>query len=344
MKNLKPITEPMILSSTFIQKIPCQEGYSRVDNPTRLALEKRLAILEKAHFALAFSSGSAAIMTILASLQAGDHIICHEEIYEGTLRLLQNVFQKFGIVVDLVNLSNQLILQEKINSKTKIIWFENVTNPTLQVLDTKKICRFGKQKRIITVVDNTFCTPIFQNPLCLGADIVVHSLTKFINGHHDAMGGAIMLNNKAIFSEFKFLQHTIGAVPSPFDCFLIERGLETLLIRMKAITQSAKVISQFLRPHPKIIKINHPDFSGLISFWVNSETDSKKLVQKFRRIKIAHSLGGTVTTVMHPGSMMSLSLPKKRLNQLGITDNLIRMSVGLENPTDIIRDLKRALG
>jgi len=331
MSNLTPLISPIILSTTMAQKIPEQGGYSRVDNPTRLALEKELAKLEKAKFALAFSSGSAAITNILATLKAGDEVICHQEIYEGTLRLLTKVFSKFDVKLNLIDVNNL----KSVSKKTKLIWFENVTNPTLQIIDVKKICQKLKQKKLL-VVDNTFATPVFQNPLLLGADIVVHSLTKFISGHHDVTAGAIMLNEKNLFKELKFLQHTIGAVPSPFDCFLIQRSLETLNIRMKQHQFNAQKITNFLKFNSQITKVSFPGFSGLIAFWIKgNKQKTLNFLTKLKHIKICHSLGGTQSTIMHPASMMTLSLP--------INDCLVRLSVGLENHQIIINDLSQAL-
>ena len=332
--KFQPIVSPIICSATFSQKTPGQSGYGRVDNPSRLHLEKKLAILEKAKFALAFSSGSAAITDILCLLRSGDHVLCHWEVYEGTLRLLQQVFIKFNISFELVDFKNLEKLKKATRKETKMLWFENMTNPTLQLIDTKNI---------IVVVDNTFCTPVFANPLESGATIVAHSLTKFINGHHDVLAGAIMLNNKQLFKKLNFLQHTIGAVPSAFDCFLVERGIETLEIRMEKITASSKLIAEFLSKHPKIDKVSFPGFSGLISFWIKGTKNTLKVINNFKKIKIAHSLGGTVTTVMHPQSMMSFSLAKEVLAHMGINGNLIRMSVGLESVEEIVKDIKQAL-
>lgn len=331
--NLTPLIIPIILSTTMAQKNPEGGGYSRVDNPTRLLLEKKLAKLEKAKFALAFSSGSAAITNILATLKSGDQIVCHQEIYEGTLRLLRKVFSKFGIKVELTDIQKL----KTIDKQTKLIWFENITNPTLQKIDVKKICQELKRKDVLIVVDNTFATPIFQNPLSEGADIVVHSLTKFINGHHDVTAGAIMLNDQKIFNQLKFLQHTIGAIPSSLDCFLIHRSLETLQIRMNQHQMNAQKIADFLKKNANIFQISFPGISGIISFWLKgNQQKTLNFLSKLKHIKIAHSLGGTISTILHPASMMTLSMP--------IDKNLVRLSVGLENTKIIINDLKQALG
>jgi len=342
--NLDSVIEPIFLSTTFSQKKPSQWGYSRVDNPTRLNLEKELAILEKAKHSLAFSSGSAAITTLLSTFKSGDHILCHEELYEGTLRQLEKVFKKFGLVFDLVNFFDVNKVQQSINQKTKLLLFENITNPTLKVIDIKKIVSLAKKNRIKVAVDNTICTPIFQNPLCLGVDIVIHSLTKFINGHHDVTAGAIMLNNKKLFRQLKFFQHTIGAVPSPFDCFLVSRGIKTLMLRMKQHQKNAQKISLFLKKQRQIKKVFFPNVSGLLSFWLKGNNKKvKRFLNRLKLIKIAHSFGGIESTILYPVSMMTFSFSKEKMKELGITNSLLRMSVGLEEVDSILNDLDQAL-
>lgn len=343
-KNLKPIVPPIILSTTFAQNRPAQEGYSRVDNPTRQVLENKLALLEEGKFALAFSSGSAATTTVLTSLKSGDHILCSQDVYEGTLRLLTKVFIKFNLKFNLVNMTKPANIEKSIKKNTKLIWLENLTNPLLKIIDIRKISKIAKRKGIKILVDNTFATPIFQKPLKLGADIVLHSLTKYIGGHHDVTAGAIILNDKKMFKKIKFLQHTIGAIPSPFDCFLILRGIKTLPLRMKKHQENAQKIVNFLKSHPQIEKVSFPGFSGIIAVWIKG--DKKRIIRflkKLKIIKIAHSLGGPETLVQHPVSMMTFSLPKSKIKKMGITDNLIRMSVGLEEIKFIIKDLNQAL-
>lgn len=333
MANLTPLIPPIILSTTMAQTIPDQNGYSRVDNPARLLLEKNLANLEKAKFALTFSSGSAAIANLLATLKSGDEIICHQESYEGSLRLLTQVFAKFNLKIKLTDITRL----KSVSQKTKLILFETVTNPALKTIDVKKIYRQLKRPHLIIAVDNTFATPVFQNPLTQGADVVIHSLTKFISGHHDVTAGAIMLNNKKLFDQLKFIQHTIGAVPSPFDCFLIKRSLETLTLRMKQHQLNAQKVAGFLTTSPQISKVSFPGFSGLVIFWLkDNRLTTLKFLSQLKHIKIAHSFGGTVSTIMHPASMMKLSRP--------VDNNLVRLSVGLENHQLIINDLKSALG
>lgn len=342
--NLNSIVEPIFLSATFSQKKPSQWGYGRVDNPTRLSLEKELAILEKAKHGLAFSSGSAAVAALFLIFKSGDHILCHEELYEGTMRQLEKVFKKFGLVFDLVNFSDLKKVQQSINKKTKLLFFENITNPTLKVINVKEIAGIAKKNKIKVAVDNTICTPIFQKPLCLGADIVIHSLTKFINGHHDVIAGAIMLNNEKIFKQLKFFQHTIGAVPSPFDCFLMGRGIKTLSLRMKRYKESAEQVSWFLNKHKQVKKISFPGVSGLVSFWLKGDNiETKRFLGRLKHIKIAHSFGGVESTILHPSSMMTFSFSEKKMKELGIANSLLRLSVGLEEIDLIIKDLDQAL-
>ncbi len=347
--NLKTIRFPIIFSTALAQEVPEQGGYGRVDNPTRLALEDKLASLEKAKFALAFSSGSAAAATLLASFKAGDHILASRDIYEGTIRLLEKVFFKLGLKFTLIDLSDpsqlEIRLKKSIKRKTRLLWLENPSNPLLKTIDLKTISKIAAKKNIKILVDNTFATPIFQKPLDRGAHIVIHSLTKFINGHHDVTGGAIMLNDKKIFRKLQFLQQTMGAVPSPFDCFLIERGMLTLSLRMRKHQGNARRIARFLRHHNKVIRVNYPGFSGVLVFWLKGDRNNTlAFLKKLKLIKIAHSFGGAETTILHPVTMMGFSLSKSEREEIGITDNFLRLSVGLEDVDEIVKDLKIALG
>lgn len=340
-KNLSPLIPNLTLSTTFAQLKPEQGGYSRVDNPTRLKLEQELARLEKGTNALAFSSGSAAATAVLSSLKSNDHIICSQEVYEGTLRLITKIFNKFKIDVSLVNFSNPTNITSAINSNTKLIWFENITNPTLKQIKVEPICNLVKNKNILILVDNTFATPVFCNPLIQGADIVLHSLTKFIGGHHDVTAGALIVNHNNLFKKLNFLQQTIGATPSPFDCFQLLQHLKTLSIRMRQHHQNAKKISIFLQNHPDVSRISFPNLSSVIAFWVKNKPT--RFIQKLKYIKIAHSFGGVETTILQPTVMMTWSITQEKLKKMGITKNLFRLSVGLENHQLIINDLKRAL-
>lgn len=334
-QNLSTINDPIFLSSTFIQDFPSQWGYSRVDNPTRLALEGELAEIEKAKFALAFSSGSSAISCLLTMLKRGDHILCHHEVYEGTHRLLNQIFNKFGVNSDFINLNNRKEIKKSIKPNTKLILFENITNPNLEKINIEKIHQIIKKNKILVAVDNTICTPIFENPLSLGADIVVHSLTKFIGGHHDLLGGAIMINDINLFRNLRFIQQSIGLVLDPFSCSLVSRSLKTLDLRMKKHTANAIKVFSTLKVHKLVHKINFPGISGIISFQLNNEINWKVFLKRLKFIKIAQSFGGTETTILHPVSMMNLSI--------SVDKNFFRLSVGLEKSEQIIRDIIGAL-
>jgi len=345
--NFGDIAPPIHLSTIFTQKSPGEHlgfEYSRIGNPTREGLEKELAKLEKGKFALTFSSGTAAAATVLASLSAGDHILCSQDVYEGTFRLLQKVFKKFDVSFSFVDFSKVDSLEKSIKPNTKLIWFENLTNPLLKVIDTQKIVRITKKSSVLVLVDNTFATPIFRNPLLEGADIVLHSLTKFIGGHHDITAGALIGNNQQLFENLNFLQHTIGATPSPFDCFLVLRSIKSLSVRMSQHTKNAKVVTRFLKSCDKIEKVNFPGFSGMVSFWVKGDqNETVQFLEKLKHIKITQSLGGPDTIVQHPRAMMTFSLSNRELDRLGITTNLVRMSVGIENVSIIIEDIQKAL-
>jgi len=335
MNKLKPIIDPIILSTTFVHEVSGGNGYSRIDNPTRLDLEKKLAHLEKARFGLAFSSGSSAVFTVLALLKKGEHIICDQQVYEGTLRLLKIITNNFGIEFSLADLTDAKNVNKKLKNNTKMVLIESITNPKLNVINVKKISNLLKKRRIILAVDNTIATPISIQPLLQGADIVIHSLTKFISGHHDVTAGAVMTNNKKLFKKLEFLQQMIGCIPSPFDCFLIRRGIETLTFRMRVHQANALVVSNFLKHSKNIENILFPGMSGLISFNIKGNKNKTTVfLKKLKKVKIAHSFGGTVTTIMHPQTMMNLSTP---------VGNLLRLSVGLENPPIIINDIDKAL-
>lgn len=341
------IIPPIHLSAIFAQKSPGKHlgfEYSRIGNPTREELEKELAKLEKGKFALAFSSGTAAAATVLASLSAGDHILCSQDVYEGTFRLLQKVFKKFNVSFSFVDLSEVDNLKESIRPDTKLIWFENLTNPLLKVIDTQEVVKIAKKSKALILVDNTFATPIFKNPLWEGADVVLHSLTKFIGGHHDVTAGALIVNNMQLHERLHFLQHTIGATPSPFDCFLVSRGIKTLGIRMKQHKRNAETVSRFLKSCNKIEKVSFPGFSGMVSFWIKGgRREAVGFLEKLKHIKITQSLGGPDTIVQYPRSMITFSVSNRELDKIGITANLIRMSVGLENTSTILEDIKQAL-
>ena len=343
MSTLDPLVEPIVTSTTCIHRTPGQMGYGRVDNPTRLALERELAQLENARFALAFSSGSAALAAVFSLLKTGETVLAHEQVYEGTSRMLQDIFKGFGILHSIANFADNTILRTNID-KAKLMICESITNPCLVRLDLNKIVQV-KGKKTILVVDNTVATPIFEHPLEKGADIVVHSLTKYIAGHHEVIAGAIMTNNLKLFKQLRHIQWTLGAIPGPFDCSLVLRGMQTLKIRMLTHQKNGQNVSGFLAKNPRVEKAIFPGISGMVSFWIQG--DRKKTIvflMRLKHIRIAHSFGGIQTTVLHPLSMMTWTALQKELEKQGITGNLVRMSVGIEDPEIIISDLSQALG
>jgi cystathionine gamma-lyase len=359
------IVVPIHLASTFARKeIDKPTGgyeYSRTLNPTRQALEMRLAALENAKYALAFGSGLAAEATLILSLlRGGDHVVAFDDLYSGTKRLFNQTLSNFGLEFTYVDATSTKNVEEAFKHDTKMVWLETPTNPLMKLCDVRAISKVARERNIITVVDNTFMSPYFQNPLDLGADIVVHSTTKYLGGHSDVVGGAIMLSNSEFFQKIKFNQNAIGAVPSPFDCFLVLRGTKTLAVRMERHNHNAQKIAEYLEAHPKIKKVNysglksHPyhelakrqmsGFGGMLSFEMKgSLKDVKAFLQRTKIFALAESLGGVESLIEHPWSMTHSSIPEKTRETSGIKQNLIRASVGIEDAEDLMADLKQAL-
>jgi cystathionine gamma-lyase len=356
------IMVPITLATTYVQESPgVHKGYdySRADNPTREAYERCLASLENSKFGYAFASGCAATTTIIMMLKAGDHVICSDDVYGGTFRLFDKVIQDKGIKFDYVDLTKIDDVKSKIKSNTKLIWIETPTNPLMKVVDIKKITALAKTKKIWTVVDNTFMSPYFQNPIDLGATMAYHSTTKYIGGHSDVIGGFVATNDKDVAEKLKFLQKSIGAVPSPFDCYLAMRSLKTLAVRMEAHAKNAMAVAQFLEKHPKVEKViypglkSHPQhdiakkqmsgFGGMMSFYIKGGLkEARTFLENVSIFALAESLGGVESLIEHPGIMTHASVPAKNRKALGIDDTLIRLSVGIENQQDLIEDLKTA--
>jgi cystathionine gamma-lyase len=359
------VVVPIHLATTYarreVDKPTRGYEYSRTRNPTRDALEKRLAALENARFGLAFASGLAAEATLLLSLlKKGDHVIAFDDLYGGTRRLFSDVLVNFGLEFTYVDARKSENVEKAIKKNTRIIWLETPTNPLLRLCDIKAISEIGKAHDIITVVDNTFMSPYFQNPLDLGADIALHSTTKYLGGHSDVVGGAIMLSNEELHEKIRFNQNAIGAVPSPFDCFLVLRGIKTLAIRMEKHNQNAQKIAEFLEAQPKVRKVHYPGlkshpqhdlakrqmsgFGGIVSFELDAKlAEVKAFLKKFKLFALAESLGGVESLIEHPALMTHASIPKRERERIGITDSLIRLSVGIEDIEDLIADLKQAL-
>lgn len=355
---------PIHLSTTFARSKVAEPTagyeYSRSGNPTRLALEKNLATLENGKYAYAFSSGLAAITNVLFLLQKGDHVLSIDDVYGGTRRLFKQVFEQFGIEFSFANFSEGSGIKKYIKVNTKMIWVETPTNPLLKIVDISSVAKEAKKLKIITVVDNTFASPFFQKPLDLGADLVVHSLTKYIGGHSDVIGGCVVLNDVKIAERLKFLQNAVGSILSPFDSFQVLKGIKTLSIRMEKHEENAKKIIDFLLKQKNIGKIYYPGlkshpgfeiarkqmkgFGGMISFELKTDLKkSVKFLESLRIISIAESLGVVESLIEHPASMTHASVPKEEREKIGLTDGLIRLSVGLEDVEDIISDLEQAL-
>jgi len=359
------VVTPIHLSSTFARKeIDKPTGgyeYSRTGNPTRHALEKRLAALENAKYGLAFASGLAAETTVLLSLlKKGDHVIAFDDLYGGTRRLFNQTISSFGLKFTYVDARYLENVEGAIKRNTRIIWLETPTNPLMKLCDVRAISKIAREQNIITILENTFMSPYFQSPLDLGADIVLHSTTKYLGGHSDVVGGAVMLSNEQLYSKLKFNQNAIGAVPSPFDCFLVLRGIKTLALRMERHNYNALKIAEYLESHPRVEKMNYPGlkshpqhelakkqmsgFGGVLSFEIKGNLkDVKNFVKKLKIFALAESLGGVESLIDHPALMTHVSLTREERKKIGITDNLLRLSVGIEDVEDLIADLKQAL-
>lgn len=358
------VMTPIYQTSTYAQESPGRHKgyeYSRTDNPTRTAYQHCVASLEGAKHALAFSSGLATTDAILHTLRAGDHVICCDDVYGGTFRIFDKVFKRLGIEFTFVDLSDLKKTEEAFKPNTKLVWMESPTNPMLKILDLATLTALARKKGALSIVDNTFMSSYFQKPLALGADIVIHSVTKYMNGHSDVVGGVLATDHDELYQELKFFQNAVGAVPAPLDCFLVMRGLKTLHVRMERHAQNAMEIARFLEKHPRIQKViypgleSHPQheiarrqmsgFGGMITFFLKGElADARAFLEKVKIFALAESLGGVESLIEHPAIMTHASIPAETRKQLGIHDNLIRISVGIEDVADLKNDLVQALG
>lgn len=358
------VTVPIYQTSTFAQRAPgVHKGYdySRTDNPTRSALQAAIASLESAKHGLAFSSGMGAATTAMLLLKTGDHVISSRDVYGGTYRLFQAVLQNFGLTFSFVETSNVREIERAVTRKTRLVWIESPTNPLLRITDIRAAAKIAHQHGALCLVDNTFASPFFQRPLDLGADLVLHSTTKYLAGHADVVGGAICLDDSALYKRLKYLQNAAGATPSPFDCFLTLRGIKTLALRMREHEKNATQIARFLQEHPRVRRVyypgleNHPGhdvaasqmdgFSGIVSFEVKGGLpEARRVLGRLRTFKIAESLGGVESLVELPAVMTHASIPKQERKKAGLDDGLIRLSVGIEHVQDLLEDLKRGLG
>jgi cystathionine beta-lyase len=358
------IMTPIYQTSTYVQEAPSVHkgyAYARGKNPTRVALETCLASLENAEHALCFSSGMGAIDTIIKLLEPGDELIATDDLYGGTYRMFTKVFAKFGIKFHFVDMHNFELAESLINSNTKMLWIETPTNPMMKIIDIVAYTNLAKKHNLISVVDNTFASPYLQNPLDLGADIVMHSATKYLGGHSDVVMGALMTNNKEYYDQLAFITNSCGPVPGPQDSFLVLRGLKTLHLRMRAHCENGKLVAEFLRNHPKVGKVywpgfaDHPNhevakrqmrgFGGMISFTLKSDSfeEASKLAQSLTVFSLAESLGGVESLIGHPASMTHASIPRDERIKTGLVDSLLRLSVGVEDSEDLIADLAQGL-
>lgn len=359
------IMTPIYQTSTFVQESPGNHKgyeYARSQNPTRFALEKAFAEIENGKYGLAFSSGVAATDAVIKLLEPGNEVIAANDMYGGTYRLFSKVFEKFGIKFHYVNMQDANNIKQYINANTKLIWTETPTNPLMNIADIAAIAAIAKQHNLILCVDNTFATPYLQNPLDLGADIVMHSATKYLSGHSDVIQGCLVMNDVNLRDQLYFIQKSCGAVPGPMDCFLVLRGIKTLHVRMQRHCENGEKIAHFLRKHPKVEKVywcgfeDHPNyevakkqmrgFGGMMSFTLKDDSvdTAKKLLSSTKVFALAESLGGVESLINHPASMTHASIPREERIKNGLSDSLIRLSVGIEDSEDLIEDLNQAIG
>ena len=359
------IMTPIYQTSTYVQKSPGDHKgfqYSRIQNPTRLALQHSIAALENANHGLVFGSGLAAIDAVVKLLKPGDEVISGNNVYGGTYRIFTKIFEGFGIKFHFVNMDNAAEIEQYVNDNTKLIWLETPTNPMMSIVDIKAVSVIAKKHNVLLGVDNTFATPVLQNPMDLGADIVMHSVTKYLGGHSDVLMGALVVNDDDLNDRLAFIQNTCGAVPGPQDCFLVLRGIKTLHLRMERHCQNGEKVALYLAAHPQIDKVywpgfeSHPNhqvakeqmngFGGMISFTFHEDDiqHSFRVMEKFKLFAIAESLGGVESMSNHPVTMTHGAVPKEERMKVGLLDSLIRLSVGIENIEDLIEDLKQAIG
>jgi cystathionine gamma-lyase len=358
------IMTPIFQTSTYVQEEPAKHkgyAYARGANPTRNSLQKSLAALENGKFCICFSSGMGATDAVIKLLSPGDEVITSNDLYGGSYRMFKRVFEKYGIKFHFIDLTNPANAEPLINKKTKLFWLETPTNPLMNIVDIKAYTDIAKKNNIWVAVDNTFASPYLQNPLDLGADIVMHSVTKYLGGHSDVIMGALVLNDENLYKELAFIQNSCGAVPGPQDSFLVLRGVKTLHLRMERHCLNGRKVAEYLKSHPKIGKVywpgftDHPnhaiakkqmrDFGGMLSFTLKDDSIEKanKLMTTVELFSLAESLGGVESLINHPASMTHASIPKEERLKAGLVDSLIRLSIGVEDHEDLIADLEQAL-
>jgi cystathionine beta-lyase/cystathionine gamma-synthase len=358
------VMTPIYQTSTYAQESPgVHKGYeyARTQNPTRSVLEKNLAALENGTDAICFSSGLAAMDAILKMLKPGDEIVSTNDLYGGSYRLMVRIYEKYGIKAHFVGMNNPADVEAAMNENTKLLWVETPTNPMLNIVDIEAVCAIAKQHNVISCVDNTFASPYLQNPLDLGADMVLHSATKYLGGHSDVVHGAVIVKDESLASELRFIQNAAGAVPGPQDCFLILRGIKTLHLRVERACQNAERIADYLKNHAKVNNVYYPGFEdhpnhaiakkqmrhfgGMVSFDLHTDTleFATNVLSNTHYFTLAESLGGVESLIGHPASMTHASIPREERMKVGLTDSLIRLSVGVEDVEDLISDLEVAL-
>ena len=358
------VMPPIFQTSTYAQEAPnVHKGYdyARVGNPTRTALEKMIAGLEGATDGICFSSGVAAMDAIIRMLKPGDHVVTTNDLYGGSYRLFTEMFEPYGIEFSFVDMTELTKVEEAITDQTKLLWIETPTNPLLRIVDIERLTTLAKKHDILSAVDNTFASPYLQSPLELGADIAMHSTTKFLGGHSDVIGGAVATSNKKVIESLRFQIKTTGAVPGPMDCYLTLRGIKTLAVRVQRSVDNAKQVATFLENHPKVDVVYYPgskkhaqhdlvkkqmkDFGAMVSFSLKDDSTeaASKMMSNVGVFTLAESLGGVESLVSHPASMTHGSIPKDVREKAGLMDSLIRLSVGIEDAEDLIKDLEQAL-
>jgi cystathionine beta-lyase/cystathionine gamma-synthase len=357
------IMTPIFQTSTYVQDAPgVHKGfqYARTQNPTRQALENNLAALENGFGAVCFGSGLAALDAVIKLFKSGDEILSVNDLYGGSYRLMRRIYEPFGIKSRFVNMNDVAGFEAQISSETKLIWIETPTNPMLNIVDIEAICMVAKKHGIMTCVDNTFASPYLQNPINVGADLVLHSATKYLGGHSDTILGAVVANTKELFDRLKFIQNASGAIPGPQDCFLILRGIKTLHLRVQRACENARAIANFLQEQPQVANVYYPgleshpgheiakkqmkDFGGMVSFDLKGDNfdNATKILKNTHYFSLAESLGGVESLIGHPASMTHGSIPREERMKVGLTDSMIRLSVGIEDVEDLIADLKGA--
>jgi len=358
------IMTPIFQTSTYVQESPGVNkgyGYARGKNPTREALQKNIAALENGKHCVCFSSGMGAIDAVIRMLRPGDEVITGDDLYGGSYRIFTKIYENYGIKFHFINLTDTNNIQKYINTNTKLIWVETPTNPTMQIIDIVSCSAISKSNKILLAVDNTFASPFLQNPLELGADIVMHSATKYLGGHSDVVMGALIMNDDKLHEQIYFILNSCGANPGPMDCFLVMRGIKTLHLRMERHCFNGRKVAEYLKTHPKIEKVywpgftDHPnheiakkqmrDFGGMISIVLKDKTieNTFKVASSFHVFSLAESLGGVESLINHPATMTHASIPKLEREKSGVVDNLLRLSVGVEDIDDLLNDLKQAL-